>query len=74
MSGFCTSRSVSSSSLVFLILWSAAVSGLYVADKETGELLQSFDPGQGATAPPLAVGSSVYLLSNAGAFFALRRG
>lgn len=56
------------------LLITAAVSGLYVADKETGELLQSFDPGQGATAPPLAVGSSVYLLSNAGAFFALRRG
>jgi outer membrane protein assembly factor BamB len=56
------------------LLVTAAVSGLYVADKETGELLQSFDPGQGATAPPRAAGSTVYLLSNAGAFFALRRG
>lgn len=54
------------------LLISAAVSGLYVADAKTGELLQSFDPGQGATAPPVAVGSSVYLLSNAGAFFSLR--
>lgn len=54
------------------LLLSAAVSGLYVVDPKTGELLQSFDPGQGATAAPVAIGSSVYLLSNAGAFFALR--
>lgn len=52
------------------LLVSAAVSGLHVADAETGELLQYFDPGQGASARPVAHGNDVYLLSNAGAFFA----
>jgi outer membrane protein assembly factor BamB len=53
------------------LLVSAAVSGLHVADAATGELLQYFDPGQGASAQPVAHGSEVYLLSNAGSFFAL---
>lgn len=53
------------------LLFSAAISGLHVADAETGELLQFFDPGQGASAQPIAHGSEVYLLSNAGSFFAL---
>ena len=37
----------------------------------SGNLLQFFDPGQGATARPMAQGQRVYILSNAGAFFAL---
>lgn len=56
------------------LLVSAAISGLHVADAETGELLQYFDPGQGSTAQPVAQGSEVYLLSNAGSFFALTSG
>lgn len=56
------------------LLVSAAATGLHVFDKKTGELLQYFDPGQGATARPSAHGSEVYLLSNAGAFFAFTTG
>jgi outer membrane protein assembly factor BamB len=55
------------------LLLSAAVDGLYILDQRTGELLQYFDPGQGATARPSAYGDRVYVLSNAGAFFALSR-
>ena len=50
---------------------SAATDGLHILSKRTGELLQFFDPGQGATARAAALGDSVYILSNAGAFFAL---
>ena len=53
------------------LLLSAASEGLHVLNKQTGELLQFFDPGQGATARPVAQGQRVYILSNAGAFFAL---
>jgi hypothetical protein len=56
------------------LLLSAAVDGLYILDQRTGELLQYFDPGQGATARPAAQGDRIYVLSNAGAFFALLRG
>lgn len=55
------------------LLVSAAQSGLHIADAESGELLQFFAPGQGATAAPMAKGRDVYLLSNAGDFFALTR-
>jgi outer membrane protein assembly factor BamB len=53
------------------LLISAAISGLHIADAETGQLLQTFDPGQGASASATVHGSQVYLLSNAGVFFAL---
>ena len=53
------------------LLLTAAAEGLHVINKQTGELLQFFDPGQGATARPVAQGQRVYVLSNAGAFFAL---
>jgi outer membrane protein assembly factor BamB len=56
------------------LLLSAAVDGLYILDQRSGELLQFFDPGQGATARPMAQGDRVYVLSNGGAFFALSRG
>jgi outer membrane protein assembly factor BamB len=52
------------------LLISAAVSGLHVVDAATGELLQFFDPGQGASARPVTHGKDAYLLSNAGVFFA----
>ena len=55
------------------LLVSAAISGLHIVDAESGELLQFFAPGQGATAAPMAKGRDVYLLSNAGDFFALSR-
>jgi hypothetical protein len=54
----------------YLVL-SAAADGLHILDKRTGELLQFFDPGQGATARPATQGDHLYILSNAGAFFAL---
>jgi outer membrane protein assembly factor BamB len=54
----------------YLVL-SAAADGLHILDKRTGELLQFFDPGQGATARPATQGEHLYILSNAGAFFAL---
>ncbi len=55
------------------LLISAAISGLYIADAKTGELLQCFDPGQGASARAIAHEDDVYLLSNAGSFFAFTR-
>lgn len=55
------------------LLVSTALGGLHIADAESGELLQYFAPGQGATAAPRAHGSEVYLLSNAGVFFALTK-
>ena len=53
------------------VLVAAASSGLHVFDKETGELLQFFDPGQGATGRPVVAAGRAFLLSNAGSFFAL---
>ncbi len=55
------------------LLISTALGGLHIADAESGELMQYFAPGQGATAAPRAFGSEVYLLSNAGVFFALTK-
>lgn len=58
------------------LLVSASSGGLYVADAETGRLEQFFDPGQGQTgrATVSEDGRWVFLLSNAGAFFALTTG
>lgn len=53
------------------LLLSSAADGLYLMSKRTGELLQFFDPGQGSSARPAAQGDRVYILSNAGSFFAL---
>lgn len=53
------------------LLLSVAAEGLYLLNKQSGELLQFFDPGQGASARPMAQGDHVYILSNAGSFFAL---
>jgi outer membrane protein assembly factor BamB len=52
------------------LMFSAAISGLHIIEAENGQLLQCFDPGQGASAQPVAQGNDAYLLSNAGAFFA----
>lgn len=52
------------------VMVSSAISGLHIADAASGELLQYFAPGQGAVARPVAQGDDVYLLSNAGVFFA----
>lgn len=53
------------------LLQSVAADGLYLLNKQNGQLLQFFDPGQGASARAMAQGDRVYILSNAGSFFAL---
>lgn len=54
----------------FLLL-TAAAGGMYVIDARRGQLLQFFGPGQGITGRPVIAGQWVYVLSNAGVFFAL---
>lgn len=56
------------------LLLSAAAGGLYLAQADDGRLLQFFAPGQGATGAPSAYGRHVYVLSNAGFFYALTAG
>jgi len=56
------------------VLFNAVSSGLLIVDSQNGELLQAFNPGQGASARPSASSHDVYLLSNVGVFFALTRG
>ena len=56
------------------VLLNAVSSGLLIIDSASGELVQAFNPGQGASARPTASPSEVYMLSNVGVFFALSRG
>jgi len=56
------------------VLFNAVSSGLLIVDGKTGELVQAFNPGQGASARPSTSAHEVYLLSNAGVFFALTHG
>jgi hypothetical protein len=56
------------------VLFNSVASGLLIVDGASGELLQAFNPGQGASARPSASASEVYLLSNVGVFFALTHG
>src|SRR5262249_43404108 len=53
-----------------LLLVSASEGGTYVVDRRRGRLLQFFAPGQGVTAPPASDGAQVYILTNAGQFYA----
>lgn len=53
-----------------LLLLSASDGGTYVVDQKSGELLQFFDPGQGVAAEPAVGDGSVYILANAGRFYA----
>lgn len=56
------------------VLFNAVSSGLLIVDGKTGELVQAFNPGQGASARPTTSSNDVYLLSNVGVFFALTQG
>lgn len=56
------------------ILLNAVGSGLLVVNAKNGQIVQAFNPGQGASARPTAFASQVYLLSNVGVFFALQGG
>ena len=53
------------------LLVSSAHGGTYVADARTGRLYQFFAPGHGVTSEPTSDGRQVYVLSNAGYFYAL---
>lgn len=55
------------------LLFSGSRAGLFVVDRESGRLLQLFNPGRGACAPPVvdATGRNLYLLVNSGTFYAL---
>jgi outer membrane protein assembly factor BamB len=53
------------------VMVSASAGGTYFADAMTGRLYQFFFPGHGVTSPPATDGRQVYVLSNAGYFYAL---
>lgn len=53
------------------VVVSAADSGAYVADAQTGKLDQFLAPGMGMSGPPSTDGKNVYLVSNAGFLWAL---
>jgi outer membrane protein assembly factor BamB len=53
-----------------LLLVSASEGGTYVVDRRRGKLLQFFGPGDGVTAEPVSDGKHVYVLTNAGFFYA----
>jgi outer membrane protein assembly factor BamB len=53
------------------LLVSSAHGGTYVADARSGHLYQYFSPGHGVTSEPTTDGRQVYVLSNAGYFYAL---
>ena len=57
--------------LASYLLVSSAHAGTYVADARNGRLYQFFAPGHGVTSEPVTDGRQVYLLSNAGYFYAL---
>ncbi len=53
------------------LLVSSAHGGTYVADARSGHLYQYFSPGHGVTSEATTDGRQVYVLSNAGYFYAL---
>jgi outer membrane protein assembly factor BamB len=53
------------------VLASSSKFGTYVADARNGSLYQYFAPGHGVTSEPSSDGRQVYVLSNAGYFYAL---
>ena len=53
------------------LLVSSAHGGTYVADARSGHLYQYFSPGHGVTSEAITDGRQVYVLSNAGYFYAL---
>jgi len=53
-----------------LLLYSLAESGLFIADRRTGQTLEYFDPGDGISARPVVAGSQLYVMSNRGILYA----
>jgi outer membrane protein assembly factor BamB len=53
------------------LIYSLSTSGMYVADKHTGEVHQYFQPGDGVASPPLVVGDELYVLSNRAILYAM---
>jgi outer membrane protein assembly factor BamB len=55
------------------LLVSGSRAGLFVIDRQTGNLLEIFNPGQGICAPPTIdpSGTRLYILSNGGQLYAL---
>jgi len=53
------------------ILLSGSDSGIYVVDREAGDLLAYFNPGEGVSAEPTVAGDALYVLSNRGFFYKL---
>jgi outer membrane protein assembly factor BamB len=54
-----------------MLVYSLASSGLFVADRKTGETLEFFDPGDGVSAQPTITGDGrLYVMSNRGILYA----
>jgi outer membrane protein assembly factor BamB len=55
------------------LLFSGSKAGMFVVDRETGALVELFNPGHGMCAPPTldVAQRKVYILSNSGALYAL---
>jgi outer membrane protein assembly factor BamB len=55
------------------LLFSGSREGLFVVDRQSGKLLQIFDPARGVCAPPIvdAAGKTAYVLANNGTLYAL---
>ena len=54
-----------------LLLYSLAESGLFIADRRTGQTLEYFDPGDGVSARPTVTGSGLlFVMSNRGIVYA----
>lgn len=54
-----------------MLVYTLASSGLFVADRKTGETLEFFDPGDGISAQPTITGDGrLYVMSNRGILYA----
>ena len=55
------------------LIFSGSRAGMFVVDRQTGELLETFNPGNGVCAAPTiaADGRALYVLSNGGALYGL---
>jgi outer membrane protein assembly factor BamB len=53
------------------LLFSGSRAGLFIVERSSGRLLQLFNPGRGACAPPTVDGRNVYTLANSGTVYAL---
>ncbi|HUS66858.1 MAG TPA: PQQ-binding-like beta-propeller repeat protein [Kofleriaceae bacterium] len=53
------------------VLYSLSSAGLYVSDRQTGRVLQYFDPGYGVSAPPALARDRMYVMSNSAILYAM---